>query len=345
MRYIGNKTRLLDQVTGAISEYAPDAQSICDLFSGTASVARRLKQDGYAVSSNDLLYFSYCLQFATIENDSVPSYEKLAAEIGANPFEWLNGMPISDLESLPQEKRFFQNHYSPHGGRMYLTDENALRLDFARTKIDEWTAAGLIDQAERMYLVAGVVEGLPFVSNITGTYGAYSKKWDKRAFKTFQLVELEVPSNGLDNHSYNEDGTVLLKRISGDVLYLDPPYNGRQYLPNYHLLETAARYDYPELRGVTGQRPTGSGKSDFCLKRKAVPALETVIASAQFRHIVMSYNTEGIMSLSDIRAVMERYGKPGTFDVKRIPYRRFKSHEQADDNSLCELIIHIEKEI
>ena len=95
------------------------------------------------------------------------------------------------------------------------------------------------------YLLASLLEGIPFVSNITGTYGAYLKEWDRRALKKFELIRLNVIDNNCDNECYNTDSNKLIEQISGDILYLDPPYNERQYLPNYHLLETIAKYDNP----------------------------------------------------------------------------------------------------
>jgi len=134
---------------------------------------------------------------------------------------------------------------------MYINDDNALRIDYTRNVIEEWRNKGYLSDVEYFYLVASVIEGIPFVSNISGTYGAFHKKWDKRTFKKFQLIELDVIENGRANKSYHQDSIKLLKDISGDILYVDPPYNERQYLPNYHLLETAAKYDNPKLKGVT----------------------------------------------------------------------------------------------
>ena len=119
------------------------------------------------------------------------------------------------------------------------------------------------------------------MSNIAGTYGAFNKTWDVRSNKLFVLIDLPVVNNGLNNRSYNEDGTMLLKRISGDILYIDPPYNERQYLPNYHVLETAAKYDFPTLRGVTGQRPYEMQRSDFCSKKTVVSAFDNVQPNAR----------------------------------------------------------------
>ena len=174
-----------------------------------------------------------------------------------------------------------------------------------------------------------------------------AKKWDKIAFKKFELIPLEVLKNDKANKCFNEDGVALLSRISGDILYIDPPYNGRQYLPNYHLLETAAQYDSPSLRGVTGQRAYGENqKSKFCSVGSALEAFDELMQKAQFRHIILSYNTEGIMPIEEISRIMKKYGKPETFEINYISYRRYKSRSNADnDTELKEMLIYIEKEI
>ena len=346
MRFIGNKTQLLDNIKEVVDKHAPEAHSFCDIFSGTASVARFFKQ-WYEVYSNDLLYFSYCLQRATIENPCKPAFERLSQALGINdPVSYFNEMSTECMESLPAEKRFFQNNYAPIGGRMYITDSNALRIDFARNTIEDWNHAGLLSPDEYYYLVACVVEGVPFVSNIAGTYGAFNKTWDIRSNKLFVLIDLPVINNGLNNRSFNEDGTILLQRISGDILYIDPPYNERQYLPNYHVLETAAKYDFPTLRGVTGQRPYEMQRSDFCSKKTVVSAFDSLLENARFQHIILSYNTDGIMTLDEIEATMKKHGVPTTFEVNFIPYRRFKSKSIVTrTEELKEMLVYIQKEV
>lgn len=345
MRFIGNKTQLLENIKEVIDKHVTNAEVFCDIFSGTASVARYFKQ-WYTVYSNDLLYFSYCLQRGTIEVPKKPQYDTLAQKKGIkDPITYFNSMSTEDMEELPQDRRFFQNNYAPTGGRMYVTDSNALRIDYVRNTIEDWHNAQLINDDEYYYLIASVVEGIPYVSNIAGTYGAFSKTWDRRSYKVFELIDLPVVENHKKNRSFNLDGPKLLEVISGDILYVDPPYNERQYLPNYHVLETAAKYDNPVLRGVTGQRPYEGQKSDFCKKKTVVDAFDLLMKNAKFKHIILSYNTDGIMTLDEIKTTMCKYGKPETFEINYIPYRRFKSRSDTRTDDLKELLIYIEKEI
>ena len=308
MRFIGCKALLLDNIKSVIDENAPDAKSFCDIFSGTATVARYFKQ-WYEVTSNDLLYFSYVLQRGTVAVDCLPTYEILQENTGiSDPVAYFNGLSLEQMERLPPERRFFQNTYAPIGGRMYINDENALRIDFARNITEDWRKVGFLSDDEYYYLVACIVEGIPFVSNISGTYGAFHKEWERRSYKKYELLRLPICTNGKNNTCFNGNGADVLKEISGDILYIDPPYNERQYLPNYHVLETAAKYDFPEVRGITAQRAYENNKSDFCSKTKVVGAFEELIANARFNHIILSYSTDGLMSVEEIERTMKKYG-------------------------------------
>ena len=343
MRFIGCKTLLLDNIKEVIDEKAPDAKTLCDVFSGTSTVARFFKQ-WYEVYSNDILYFSYVLQSGTIEVDKNPTFVRLKQRRQiVDPINYFNELSVKEMEALPIERRFFQNTYAPTGGRMYVNDENALRIDFARNYIEDWKKEGILSDDEYFYLLACIVEGIPFVSNISGTYGAFHKTWEKRSYKKYELFRLDIISNGKSNRCFNMNGAQMLQEVSGDILYIDPPYNNRQYLPNYHVLETAAKYDYPQVRGVTAQRPYGNSRSNFCLKTEAVRAFEELLAIAKFKHIILSYSTEGLMSCEEIERVMKKYGKPDTFQIYWIPYRRYKSCEQGKKEQLKEMLVYIER--
>ena len=275
MRFIGCKALLLDNIKSVIDENAPDAKSFCDIFSGTATVARYFKQ-WYEVTSNDLLYFSYVLQRGTVAVDCLPTYEILQENTGiSDPVAYFNGLSLEQMERLPPERRFFQNTYAPIGGRMYINDENALRIDFARNITEDWRKVGFLSDDEYYYLVACIVEGIPFVSNISGTYGAFHKEWERRSYKKYELLRLPICTNGKNNTCFNGNGADVLKEISGDILYIDPPYNERQYLPNYHVLETAAKYDFPEVRGITAQGHTRITNPIFVLRQRSPAPLKS----------------------------------------------------------------------
>ena len=342
MRYIGNKTNLLKNINQVIKDNCDGNEKVfCDLFSGTSSVARFFK-NRYKIISNDILYFSYVLQRATITNNEIPDFEKLKNKLNVeNVLDYLETININ----RKKYKTFIYDNYSPNDNceRMYLTPENAKRIDYIRTTIEKWKKENLIKENEYFYLLATLIEGVPFVSNITGTYGAYLKDWDKRAFKKFEMIRLNVVNNNEENECYREDANELIKKVSGDILYIDPPYNSRQYLPNYHLLETIARYDEPQINGKTGIRTYTEEKSNYCIKSKVYDELEELIKNAKFKHIIMSYNQEGLLKREEIEQILKKYGDKDTYKLYQIPYKQYENKLTKKIEKHYEYIFYIKK--
>ena len=340
MRFIGNKTNLLKDIQQVIQENCDGTEKIfCDLFSGTSSVARFFKNK-YKIISNDMLYFSYVLQRATIMNNKMPEFFKVKEELGIDDiFDYLENSEIDINDG------FVYSNYSPNEEceRMYLTPENAKRIDFIREKIEKWKIQNLINEDEYYYLSASLIEGVPFVSNITGTYGAYLKDWDKRAFNKFEMIRLNVVDNKYNNECYNTNSNDLIKKISGDILYLDPPYNERQYLPNYHVLETIAKYDDPTINGKTGIREYTSQKSNYCVKSKVYNELDELIENAQFKHIIISYNQDGILSEKEIEEILKKHGNRDTYKLYKIPYKQYQNKLTKKMDIHYEYIFYINK--
>ena len=344
MRFIGGKSQLLGEIEAVISANTTGRETVfCDIFSGSGCVARRFKPK-YEVHSNDILHFSYVIQKATIENNSNPLFQKLTGIGIADPIQFLEE---SDIGSAGPFSTFVADNYAPndHCGRMYISKQNAVRVDYIRNTIEEWSRSGLIDEIEYYHLLAALIEGVPYVSNIAGTYGAYLKTWDKRAHKTFEMARLDILDNGRKNRSYNMDANTLIRELHGDVLYIDPPYNSRQYATNYHLLETISRYDNPDIRGVTGLRPCNDIKSSFCVKSEVLEVFEDLVANARFANIVMSYSTEGLMSSGQIEKILMRYGVGNSYRRHNIPYRKYKSKISNETKVLQEFIFYVRKNI
>lgn len=344
MRFIGSKINLLKNINMVISENTTGNERVfCDIFSGTGIVARYFKPR-YEVHSNDTLHFSYVIQKATVENNEKPSFSNLKNIGIRDPFKFLEEMQISDYNN---DNYFITKNYTPHNAceRMYLSNKNAARIDFIRNTIEAWKHQKLLTESEYYYLLAGLIEAVPSVSNITGTYGAYLKHWDKRTFKDLEMVRLDVIDNKRNNKCYNKDANKLIEELNGDILYLDPPYNSRQYAANYHLLETISKYDYPKIHGVTGLRPYDDLKSLFCIKNKASEAFEDLISKAKFGNIVMSYSTDGLMASDEIARILKKYGIEDTYKMYSIPYRQYMSKKTKQTECLYEYIFYIKKKI
>jgi adenine-specific DNA-methyltransferase len=152
------------------------------------------------------------------------------------------------------------------------------------------------------------------------------------------LKYLDVIPSRFSHKAYNEDIFNLLERITCDIAYIDPPYNSRQYIANYHLLETIAKYDNPKIKGKTGIREYGDKeKSVFCIKNEVQGAFLKLLTELKVKYIVMSYNSEGIISKEQIIKIMKDVGIK-KIKLYKIPYRRFKSNNNSNENSVIEYI-------
>ena len=315
MNYIGSKYSLLDFIHKTISEvtgYNPgDVFTFADLFAGTGVVGASYRKQGCKVISNDIQYYSYVLNKHLIEN--VPT---------------LDDSPLNELNSLTGTEGFVYNNYcqGSNSERNYFTDSNGQKCDAVRIALERMHNEGEIDDSVYFYFLASLVNSIDKYANTASVYGAFLKHIKKSAQKEFKLELLPVIS-GSKGKVYNEDINALIRRVSGDILYLDPPYNARQYCTNYHVLETIAKYDNPVLNGKTGLRDYSSQKSLFCSKRTVDKTFDDLISHADFKYIFLSYNNEGLMSLDTIKAIMSKYGK---YTCYTKDYRRFKADK--DEN-------------
>ena len=325
MRYYGAKTKLLPFIEEVVKSTGVNGPSnFVDLFAGTTSVGQHFKKLGYTVYSNDMLEFSYALSKTYIELNQEPEFKKLKSKLklksGLNSlFDFLNKLDTNT-------QGFIYNNYSPNGERMYFTDENALKIDTFRTLFEEWKDEKLINELEYYYLITSLLRGVNLVSNVTGTYGAYLKTWDNRALKPLILEEVPIIESSTKNKAFKKDANELIKNIKPDILYLDPPYNSRQYASNYFLLELIAEGWFgekePEIYGKTGMRNYERQKSDYCSKNSALNALEDLVLNgSKAKYILLSYNNEGIISQSGIEKALEKVGDVETMYENHKRYR------------------------
>lgn len=339
MRFIGNKANIVERIYSLMKDNNVKGNSIFDFFAGTTSVGRFFKSNNYKVYSSDLLYFSYILQRAYIENNYKVNFENIINTLNLKSSSLFNYPLLIVLEYLNQLQSiegFIFNNYTQEGTfnldipRMYFSSENGKKIDSIRLTIEEWFTSGLISETEYFILLACLIETVPFYSNISGVYAAFQKKWDPRAIKKLELRPIEILINNQKNKSFNYNSTELLNKVEADIFYLDPPYNQRQYAPNYHILETIAKYDNPKIKGVAGLREYSNQKSKFCNKYSGLEELNIVCNKGQFKYLVMSYNSEGIMPKREILEVMSQYGN---VKIEEFDYLRYKSNSNGESKN------------
>jgi adenine-specific DNA-methyltransferase len=349
MRFIGNKTKLLTYINDIlVTNNALPGNHFFDFFAGTASVGKYFKEKGFVVSSSDILYFSYVLQRAYIGYTGKPGFTELTRalpEISRDKlFNSNYELVIDYLNTIPGEEGFIYRNYTEEGTkdsdqiRKFFIGNNGKKIDAIRHTIEEWHLNAYINEDEYYILVATLIETVPFYANISGVYAAFLKSYDPRAKKDLVLRPLVLSSAGPIGEAFNLNSMNIIEDIDTDILYLDPPYNARQYAPNYHLLETIARYDDPVIKGVAGIRAYSDQKSEFCNKNTALLALDEIAKTAKYNVLALSYNTEGIMDQQDILSTLSKYGNAMVHEVE---YRRFKSNSRGN----VEAKTHIKEQV
>ncbi len=269
-RYLGNKYKLLGFIEDIISEKCGSINSLCDIFSGTGVVGERFNNPEIKIISNDFLSANYaCLQaFLGVDEDM----QKNITE------------KINYLNNLENDK---DNYFSEHFGGTYFSEENARKIGIIREEIEDIAKS----KDEKYILICSLLYAMDKVANTVGHYDAYRKKLDM-----LRPVKLLIPdidySRNQNNEVYREDANTLIKKISCDVLYIDPPYNSRQYSDAYHLLENLAEWKKPEVVGIGKKMDRSHIKSDYCLK-SATRAFSNLIRNADCNHILLSYNNTG----------------------------------------------------
>jgi adenine-specific DNA-methyltransferase len=338
MNYIGSKYSLLDFLETSIRQVV-DAQCkvFCDLFAGTGAVGVHFKKLGYQIIANDLQYYSYVLNRHYIGNHRPLPFDGLHNIIppknGALFESRLNAV-CDYLSNLKGIEGFLYNHYAPSGSlhngtrRQFFSDENAMKCDAIRTQIEAWKQDEKITDDEYFFLLTTLLESIDARANTASIYGAFLKEIKRSALVPLRLKPAVLVENDLEHQVFNTDVNELITLIRGDILYLDPPYNHRQYSANYHILETVAKYDNPSIHGKTGLRDEEL-RSAYCLRSSVKQAFADLIFNANARYIFVSYNNEGIMSLDDIKEILEQRGDYHCF-TKR--YRRFQADVETNRN-------------
>ena len=358
MRYIGSKKSMAGSILQAVRDAGAVGGIFADLFTGTGAVARSFKLAGFQVIAADLLTFPYVLQRAYIKLSAYPQFIGLTEIIGSKQERDVLNVSqqaslfgetqqdaaykavLTFLNELPGCSGYVYRHYTEEGSRAdkmerrYYTETNAQKIDAIRGQIQEWHHQCLVTSDEFNLLLATLLEAMPNVANVLGTYGAFKKgDWEPRAKKMLTLMPLSVTNNGHDNMALCGDANELVREIECDVLYLDPPYNARQYALYYHLLETVAVGDEPMVAGITGKPVTPRPSSRYCNAAGARERLRDLVRHARCQHIFMSYSSEGLIQDSaEISQILALRGEPSVMTIAQ--HKRYRSDQDrvADGN-------------
>jgi adenine-specific DNA-methyltransferase len=338
-RYIGNKTAILNQLLEVITSGASAGETFSDPMCGTASVSSALAQSGFKVQASDVLTFPVVHAKVRLTMERSPKFSNL-------------GLTYSEvlvhLNSLKPKVGFFWNEYSTEGTpangaspRQYFSAENAAKIDAIRDELKHWNSDGILGTSAMTLLKHDLILATNRIANIAGTYGHYRSSVSKNATNPIKLINTSFNSWASRQNSINQ-GSVesVAKGIDVDYLYLDPPYMKRQYAANYHLLETLAVGDEPDLIGQSGMRNWWPQYSDFCSKRKLHGAFDQVLSSASYKKAFISYSEDGLVAIDELKELLGRFGLVTTHEIL---HKRFKSNQSELSSAIREYVIEVDR--
>ena len=349
LNYIGSKFLLLDWITSSIREKTGWAslanKRIGDMFSGTGIVSYHFRKHQAQVISNDAELYSSIITHAFTRSIYTEKCKNIIDDFQKD----IQDNKHLDADAADAAIGFITIHYSPFGSceRKFFTIENAKRIDYIRKRLELIKETLSFD--EYQFILASILLSADAVSNVPAVYGCYLKNFKAKAEKhlTFVPIHNNTIQAVSGSNTYNCDvlNTDFITSFESDLVYLDPPYNTRQYSKNYFPLNIIAKT--PEqlltempLKGKTGI-PTDCFISPFCKKGDfAEKAFDTLFSNLKTEWIFLSYNSESIVSKEKMLDIMKKYGEA---TVIERDYKRFKSFEYNKDVEIKEYLFCLKK--
>lgn len=321
-RYLGNKYKLLPFITKIVEAECTNVHTVADIFAGTGAVASAFTDR--MIVTNDNMYSNYICHVAWFGSEAY-SEEKLVRII----------MKYNSV--VPEE----DNYMSENFANTYFSLRDCRKIGFIREDIEEKYRKEEINGRERALLIASLLYAMDKIANTCGHYDAY-----RQGVEYEKQLELSVPqpdgNQNENNRCYNTDTNELMHHLEADLVYIDPPYNSRQYCDAYHLLENVARWDRPEVYGVARKMDRSSLKSDYCTQ-KATAAFEELIQSIHAKYILLSYNnmaekgndrSNAKISDEDIMRILQKKGSVKVFTEDYKAFSTGKSDIKGNQERL-----------
>ena len=319
-RYLGNKNSILPFIDNIIKNEIGNFNSFCDIFSGTGVVGNYFNTKDNKIISNDLLYHNFVSLNAFLNPDSF------------NQNKLLN--IINDFNNLNVEE---ENYFSIHFGDKYFSKKNAIQIGFIREKIRNLYLNNKINLKEKFILLTSLNYSIDKIANTVGHYDAYIKKNLKDLSFEMKLIDTNLENNK-NNEIYNKDANLLIRDIECDILYLDPPYNSRQYSDAYHLLENLTLWQKPEVFGVAKKFDRSKIKSEYC-KVNASILFDDLIQNSKSKYILLSYNNMGNKGNNRSNArisdeqILKSLSKKGEVKIFEQDYKEFNTGKEKRNNN------------
>lgn len=307
-RYIGNKYKLIEWIF-SILEKECKGKSFADIFAGTGVVAAVASKHFDEVILNDFLYSNHSIYKAFFD---IGEWDQDKINSILKNYNNING---EDLD---------ENYFSINFGGKFFSKNSAKIIGFVRENIKENKKN--LTEREYYMLISSLLYSTDKIANTVGHYDAYFKKeFVEDNFFMRPVDPIEVKSALI----FREDANSLAKKIQTDIVYIDPPYNSRQYSRFYHVLETLTKWDKPKLHGVA-LKPEPENMSDYC-RVSAKDRFAELVNDINAKYLVVSYNntyesksnsSQNKITLEEIKNILTKRGKTKIFEKD---YRHFNA--------------------
>ncbi|QAT63041.1 MULTISPECIES: DNA adenine methylase [Tissierellales] len=324
-RYLGNKNKLIPFINEVIYEECGNFNTFADIFAGTGIVAHSLNKADNKIIINDILYSNYLAYVTWLGNEA---YDRKKIE----------GL-IREFNHIKCER---DNYVSQNFGGNYFSVEDAKKIGTIREEIDNISSR--INFREKAILITSLLYGMDRTANTCGHYDTF-----RRSKSINPPLSLKVPAindeRNKNNDIFNMDANLLVKNIKSDIVYVDTPYNSRQYSDTYHLLENISKWDKPKVEGVARKAVNKfMGRSKYCTA-EAPKAFRELIKDIQARYIIVSYNNMGKKGHSRSNAkisdeeILEILNEKGQVSIKEKNFKYYTSGKRRIENHKERLFI------
>lgn len=328
-RYIGNKFKLLERIYKIIIEKGyNEKKSFFDVFAGTGVVSHYFAEKGHKVIMNDFLYSNTVCHKAWLEEGE---YDQTKIEKYINYYNNLNSEELQD------------NYFSVIYGNKYYTVNDAKKIGYIRENLEK--NKNKLTEKEYNILLTSLIYAADKSANTVGHFEHYlNEKFLKDKFK-MEFLELK---NIIPAKIYNMDSNDLVKLIFSDIAYIDPPYNARQYINFYHVIENLARWEKPtEFEGKSMKFKRDYLKSGY--SRSEAPLLmKDLIDNLKCKLIIVSYNntytakssaSNNKISEEELIEILKNKGKVSVEEIKHKFFNAGKTNfnKHVEKLYICEV--------
>ncbi len=314
-RYIGSKSSTCVQISDLINSMV-EAGTVADAFGGLGTVGAELRKRGHHVTTCDVLNFPHAFQIARIEGR-----QKLAFSALNQEEKLQNMVEIADrLNSKKLSRSWIIQEYAQQ--RKFFTYENAVAIAGAWHQVKRWHEAGLLNRRETALLVTSLLNSMDAVANTAGTYYAYLKTYHRKALRPFKFEWFPVTGGRYVGKALQGDALECLYGKNFDVLYLDPPYNDRNYASYYHLPESMSMLKRPKTNTDRASGVPLSSHPGAASIRDGMTMgyIEKLASSIGWKWLIVHYCDGALIPLTTMRERLRHFGEVRELTLPALGY-------------------------